>query len=385
LNTTQTASIDSALAGGRLTVDLGALVRNWRKLSALAPAAETSAVVKAVAYGLGAEPVVTALAKAGCETFFVAYAHEGAAVRRAAPKARIFVLTGAEPREYGAYVKSALIPMLSSVEQVRLWLAEGPKLPFGINIDTGMNRLGLHPGEAALLGADGAVLHGAGLCHIMSHLACADDPDHPMNQRQLQVFRRLAEIHPDVEKSFANSAGMFLGSDFHFDLTRPGIALYGGEAVNGVANPMEPVAQLETRVMQVRNSKAGETVSYGATETLKRDTRIAVCGTGYADGLHRASGAGVALRETGRPAGFGFIAGKKVPILGRVTMDLTMFDITGLPDGAVKTGDFVELFGRNVPLDDAARAAGTIGYEILTSLGKRYHRETIQHDKEHAF
>jgi alanine racemase len=372
-----TPGIDAELAGGRLTVDFGALVRNWRKLAALAPSAETGAVVKADAYGLGVEPVAGALAKAGCKTFFGAYAHEGAAVRRAAPEARIFVLTGAEPHEYGACVKSALTPMLSSVEQVRLWLAEGPNLPFGINVDTGMNRLGLHPGEAAIIGADSLVLQGAGLCHIMSHLACADDPTHPMNRRQLQVFQRLAEIHSDVESSLANSAGIFLGKDFHFDLTRPGIALYGGEAVNGAPNPMEPVARLETRVMQVRTAMAGETVSYGATVTLNRKTRIAVCGTGYADGFHRSSGAGVALRKTGRPAGFGFIAGKKVPILGRVTMDLTMFDVTGLPDGAVKAGDFVELFGKNIAFDDAAGAAGTIGYEMLTSLGRRYHRQYL--------
>ena len=369
----QTSGIDAALAGGRLTVDLGALVRNWQKLAVLAPSAETGAVVKADAYGLGAEPVVKALVKAGCRTFFVAYAHEGAAVRRAAPKSRIFVLTGAEAREYGAFTQFGLTPILSSAEHLRLWLAEGLNAPFGINIDTGMNRLGLHLAEAAALGADGAVLKGAGLCHIMSHLACADDPAHPMNQRQLKVFRRLAEIHPDVEASLSNSAGIFLGSAFHFNLTRPGIALYGGEAVNDVANPMEPVAHVETRVMQVRHAKTGETVSYGATVTLKRETRIAVCGTGYADGFHRASGAGGAQRETGRPVGSGFIAGKKVPILGRVTMDLTMFDVTNLPDGAVKAGDFVELFGKTIAVDDAARAAGTIGYEMLTSIGRRYY------------
>jgi alanine racemase len=377
LDIRHTSGIDAALAGGRLTIDLCALVRNWRKLAALASSAETGAVVKADAYGLGAEPVAGALAKAGCRTFFVAYAHEGAAVRKAAPEARIFVLTGAEMRDYGAYIKSALTPMLSSVEQVRLWLAEGPNLPFGINVDTGMNRLGLHPAEAAIVGADTVVLQGAGLCHIMTHLACADDPAHPMNQRQLKVFQRLAEIHCDVESSLSNSAGIFLGSDFHFDLTRPGIALYGGEAVNGAANPMETAAQLETRVMQVRTAMAGETVSYGATVTLKRDTRIAVCGTGYADGYHRGSGAGVAMRKTGRPAGFGFIAGRKVPILGRVTMDLTMFDVTGLPDGAVKAGNYVELFGKHIALDDAARAAGTIGYEMLTSLGGRYARQYL--------
>ena len=373
----QTSGVDAALAGGRLTVDLGALVRNWQKLAVLAPSAETGAVVKADAYGLGAEPVVRALAKAGCRTFFVAFSHEGAAVHKAAPEARIFVLTGAEAPEYGAYVKSGLTPMLSSGEQLRLWLAEGPPLPFGINADTGMNRLGLHAGEAAMLGADGAILQAAGLCHIMSHLACADDPAHPMNMQQLKVFQRLAEIHSDVESSLANSAGIFLGSAFHFDVTRPGIALYGGEAVNGVPNPMEPVARLETRVLQIRNAKAGETVSYGAAVTLQRDTRIAVCGTGYADGFHRASGAGVAMRKTGQPAGFGFIAGKKVPILGRVTMDLTMFDVTRLPEGAVKIGDFIELFGGNIALDDAARAAGTIGYEMLTGLGARCSRQYL--------
>jgi alanine racemase len=370
LDTTQTTGIDSALAGGQLTVGVGALVRNWRKLSALAPAAQTSAVVKADAYGLGAEPVVRALAKAGCRTFFVAYAHEGAAVRKAAPEARIFVLTGAGASEFRACRESWLVPMLGSHEQLGAWLSANAGVPFGINFDTGMNRLGFPPAEAESVGN----LRQSGLWHIMSHLACADDPQHPMNARQLESFQQVAAHFSGIESSLANSAGIFLGSEFHFNVTRPGIALYGAESVNGVANPMETVALLETRVIQVRNAKAGETVSYGATETLKRDTRIAVCGTGYADGFHRASGAGVALRKIGQPAGFGFIAGKKVPILGRVTMDLTMFDITGLPEGAVNVGDYVELFGEHIALDDAARAAGTIGYEMLTSLGTRYHR-----------
>jgi alanine racemase len=368
-----TSGVDAALAGGRLTVDLGTLVRNWRKLAALAPAAETGAVVKADAYGLGAEPVVSALAKAGCKTFFVAYAHEGAAVRRAAPGARIFVLTGANASEFSACSKSALIPMLASHEQLEAWLAANAGVPFGINFDTGMNRLGFLTAEAESTGN----LRQSGLCHVMSHLACADDPQHPMNARQLESFQRVAAHFSGIESSLSNSAGIFLGRDFHFSVTRPGIALYGGEAVNGVANPMEQVARLETRVIQVRNAMAGETVSYGATQTLKRNTRIAVCGTGYADGFHRASGAGVALRETGQPAGSGYIAGRKVPMLGRVTMDLTMFDVTDLPEGAVKAGDFVELFGKNIALDDAARAAGTIGYEMLTSLGRRHHRRYL--------
>ena len=364
------SGIDAAQAGGRLTIDLGALVRNWKKLAATAPAAETGAVVKADAYGLGAAPVVTALAKAGCRTFFVAYAHEGAAVRKAEPDARIFVLCGAQASEYGLLREHALIPMLASHEQLNSWLAANAGLPFGLNFDTGMNRLGFVAADAQALG-DARL---AGLCHVMSHLACADDPQHPMNARQLKSFQQVVATFSGIVSSFSNSAGMFLGADFHCNVTRPGIALYGGEAVNGVANSMEPVARLEARVIQVRAAKAGETVSYGATEILGRDTRIAVCGVGYADGFHRASGGGVALRDTGRHAGIGFIAGKKVPILGRVTMDLTMFDVTDLPDSAVAAGDFVELFGRNIAVDDAARAAGSIGYEILTSLGNRYHR-----------
>ena len=373
MDTSQTSGIDAALAGGRLTIDLGALVRNWRILAALAPSAETGAVVKADAYGLGTEPVVKALSKAGCRTFFVAFAHEGAAVRRAVPDARIFVLTGAAAGEIGAFRESALIPMLASREQLEAWLTANAGAPFGINFDTGINRLGFLTAEAESMGD----LRSSGLCHVMTHLACADDPGHPMNARQLESFQRVAAHFSGIETSLSNSAGIFLGSDYHFSVTRPGIALYGGEAVSGVADVMEPVALLETRVIQVRSAQAGETVSYGATDTLKRYTRIAVCGTGYADGFHRASGAGVALRWTGRPAGSGFISGKRVPILGRVTMDLTMFDVTDLPEGAMKAGDFVELFGTNIALDDAARAAGTIGYELLTSLGRRFQRTAV--------
>lgn len=376
----QTSGIDPALAGGRLTIDLGALVRNWRKLAALASSAETGAVVKADAYGLGAEPVAGALAKAGCRTFFVAYAHEGAAVRKAAPEARIFVLTGAFGAEPAVFIENQLIPILCSNDQLERWLSQGASLPFGLNIDTGMNRLGWSVAEALNIAERREELISAGLCHVMSHLACADDPARLMNQRQLESFQQVRAAFSGVESSLCNSAGIFVGGDYLCDLTRPGIALYGGEAVNGAANLMEAVVTAESQILQLRHAKACETVSYGAAETLKRDTSIAVCGTGYADGFHRASGAGVALRKTGRSAGFGFIAGKKMPILGRVTMDLTMFDVTDLPKDAVKSGDFVELFGKNIVLDDAARAAGTIGYEMLTSLGGRYHRSYLGGD-----
>jgi alanine racemase len=201
----KTSGVDMESAGGRLTVDLSAIVRNWRKLAAMAPTAENGAVVKADAYGLGAEPVVSALAKAGCQTFFVAFAHEGAAVRRAAPDARIFVLTGGDA---AACRESSLIPLLASHEQLKNWLAANSGAPFGLNFDTGMNRLGFLTAEAETMGN----LRQSGLCHIMSHLACADEPQHPMNARQLECFQQVAAHFPGIEASLSNSAGIFLSS-----------------------------------------------------------------------------------------------------------------------------------------------------------------------------
>jgi alanine racemase len=181
-----------------------------------------------------------------------------------------------------------------------------------------------------------------------------------------------------VEASLSASAGIFLGADYHFDLTRPGIALYGGEAVNGVANPMRPVATTEARILQIRSAKAGETVSYGGSHRLSRDSRLAVASVGYADGYMRnLSGAGVPLRTSVQPGASGFIAGHRVPVLGRITMDLTIFDVTDLPHGAISAGDYIELFGHNMALDEVARAAGTIGYELLTALGLRYERRYL--------
>lgn len=365
-------------AGARLTVDLSALVRNWRKLDALSAPARAAAVVKANAYGLGSVPVVEALYAAGCRNFFVALPEEGTEIRKVAQYARVFVLTGAFGNNHLYFRKNGLVPLLCSNEQIDTWLNSAlGAAPFGINVDTGMNRLGLAVGDALRLSERLDSLKKSGLCHIMSHLACADQPSHSMNGHQLEAFQRIRGAYVGVESSLGNSAGVFLGGDFACDVTRPGIALYGGEAVSDTENPMEPIATAETRIIQIRRAKAGETVSYGATMTLARDTLIAVCGTGYSDGYHRASGHGVALRQTIRPAGFGFVAGTMLPILGRVTMDLTMFDITDTPKGLLNVGDFIELFGKNIKLDDVARAAGTIGYEFLTSLGDRYHRSYI--------
>ncbi|MGN6550758.1 MAG: alanine racemase [Pararhizobium sp.] len=363
----------TAAAGGRLTIDLGALRGNWRALCARAAAAETAAVVKADAYGIGIDRAVPALYDEGCRTFFVALAEEGIAVRRHAPDARIFVLNGFFPGSGALYSAARLCPVIGSRDTLAAWQSEGGDR-YALQVDTGMNRLGLAVNDALSFAA--AVREGsvAAPGMVMSHLACADTPAHPLNRRQLERFQIVAPAFDGIESSFANSAGIFLGPEYHFDLIRPGIALYGGEAIDGTANPMRPVVTLEGRIAALRTVGAGETVSYGATRRLDRETVIATCAVGYGDGYPRAlSGSGVPLRGAGDQGASGFVAGRQVPLIGRVTMDLTMFDVTDC--GAdVAVGDFIELVGPNMPLDDVARAAGTIGYELLTSLGRRYDR-----------
>jgi alanine racemase len=360
-----------------MTVDLAALVDNWRKLAALSAPARPGAVVKADAYGLGVGPVATALHQAGCRDFFVAQPQEGIEVRAALPDARVYVITGLLKGLEREFAWHRLIPLISSPGQLSDWLALTKRAaqPFGLHVDTGMNRSGLTLSDA--LSADAGALKAAGLGLVMSHLACADAPDHPMNTQQIESFQRVRSAFSGIESSLANSAAILTGLAKDTDLTRPGIALYGGEAVNGIANPMKPVVTAEARIIQIRSAKKGETVSYGATVTLERDTKIAVAAMGYADGFHRAGGSGVALRQTGTPAGAGAIGGLRVPILGRVTMDFTMFDVTEVPEGALQANEWIELFGHTISLDDAARAAGTIGYELLTSLGRRYHRAYV--------
>jgi alanine racemase len=213
---------------------------------------------------------------------------------------------------------------------------------------------------------------------VLSHLACGDVSNDPMNRVQRESFQRVAAAFGTIESSLSNSAGIFLGADYAFDLTRPGIALYGGECRNGARGLTQTVATAEARILQIRHVSAGDSVSYGAAHRVTRDSRIAVCAVGYADGYMRSlSGAGVPLRDTPCPMPTGFVAGRPVPVVGRVTMDLTMFDITDLGETVVGEGDFIELFGANMPLDDVARAAGTIGYELLTSLGRRYQRVIV--------
>ncbi|MGV1763203.1 alanine racemase [Rhizobium rhizogenes] len=375
-----------AAAGLRLTVDLDALVENWRDMAHRSGRARTSAVVKADAYGLGIEDVGEALYLAGARDFFVATADEGATLRLYAPDARIFVLSGIWPGMERVFFENDLVPVIASEEQLTFWmsvLSDYGDYPCALQVDTGFNRLGLPMEDALALADDVSRPASFAPVLVMSHLACGDDPANPMNRQQLEAFRKVSAAFEGIEASLANSAGIFLGPEYHFDLTRPGIATYGGEAVPGIANPMRPVATAEARIIQTRFVKAGETVGYGRAMQLTRDSRLAIVSAGYADGYMRSqSSGGVPLRQTDLPGGHGFIAGHRVPVAGRITMDLTIFDITDLPDNLVRAGDYVELFGSNILVDDAARAAGTIGYEMLTSLGLRHERRYISEEVE---
>ncbi|NKJ07200.1 alanine racemase [Rhizobium sp. SG741] len=375
-----------ASAGLRLTVDLGALVENWREMARRSGSARTAAVVKADAYGLGIEDIGETLYSAGARDFFVATADEGATLRLYAPEARIFVLCGIWPGMERIFFENDLVPIIASEEQLTFWmsvLSDYGDYPCALQVDTGFNRLGLPMEDALALADDVSRPASFSPVLVMSHLACGDDPSNAMNRQQLDAFRKVSAAFEGIEASLANSAGIFLGPEYHFDLTRPGIATYGAEAVPGMANPMRPVATAEARIIQTRSVRAGETVSYGRALQLTRDSRLAIVSAGYADGYMRSqSSAGVPLRQVGIAGGQGFIAGHKVPVAGRITMDLTIFDVTDLPDHLVRAGDYIELFGSNIPVDDAARAAGTIGYEMLTSMGLRHERRYISEETE---
>ncbi|TCM73614.1 alanine racemase [Rhizobium sp. BK068] len=368
-------------AGLRLTVDLTALTENWKDMARRSGKARAAAVVKADAYGTGIEDAGEALFMAGARDFFVATVDEGVTLRPYAPDARIFVLAGVWPGTERRLFENDLVPVISSEEQLAFWmavLAEYGDYPCALNVDTGFNRLGLSMDEAIALADDVSRPASFAPVLVMSHLACSDDHSSEMNKQQLESFQRVSAAYEGIESSLAASGGIFLGSDYHFDLTRPGISVYGGEAVNGVANPMRPVVTAEARIIQVRRAKAGDTVGYGRAMRLTRDSRLAVVSAGYADGYLRSqSSGGVPLRQVVPQAGQGFLAGRKVPVAGRITMDLTIFDVTDLPENAVLAGDYVELFGKNVLVDDVARSAGTIGYEILTSIGLRHERRYL--------
>lgn len=364
-----------ASASAVLAIDLAAITRNYRKLAERAGRAECAAVVKADAYGLGIERVAPALAGAGCRTFFVATLAEAAMVAGTVPEAAVFVLDGLFPGAAPDFDAIGARPVLGSMEEIGEWAdfcAADPDrkpLPVAIHVDTGMNRLGVKPADYAALAAAGETLRAIRADLVISHLACADTPGHPKNTEQLTAFHQITAALPPMRRSLANSPAVFLGTDYAFDLVRPGVALYGGNPFAKGPNPMEPVVRLYGRVAQLGEASQGETVGYGAARRLDRPTRYATVAVGYGDGYFRALGS--ADGDEGATAWLGDHA---LPILGRVSMDLIVFDVTDLPDGAVRRGGLVELMGGRFTLDDAAARVGTIPYEVLTSLGKRYHR-----------
>jgi alanine racemase len=361
-----------ATVGGILTIDLDALVANWRKLEKTAVPAECSAVIKANAYGCGVEPVARALAKAGCKTFFVATIDEAAAARTAVPSAVIYVLNGFIQNTGEAYARIDARPVIGDLNELAEWdvfcRRTGWAGGAAIHIDTGMQRLGLTIAEAqGLIPRIHAGDHGISL--VMSHLACAENLHHPMNARQLAAFRAIASEFSGVPASLSNSSGIFLGSSFQFDMVRPGAALYGVNPTPEADNPMLPVVELKARIAQIRDVERGESVGYGGNWTARRPTRLAIVSAGYADGYFRAGSS-----NDGTRGAEVIVAGKRCPVAGRISMDLTAVDVTDLEKNAVRRGHLVTLIGEGVTVDELAHHFGTIGYEVLTSLGRRYAR-----------
>jgi alanine racemase len=357
--------------GGTLAVDLAAVGANWQALKRQLLTVECAAVVKANAYGLGLKPVVAALAHAGCKTFFVADIAEARIVRARAKDATIYVLHGFTLQCAETFIELVARPVINSMTELAEWdtLVANRAWQGGaaLHVDTGMNRLGVSPEEAAAL-APRAQTQNHGIALLLSHLACADIPDHPLNAKQLRLFRELRALYSGIPASLANSSGIFLGDATYFDLARPGAALYGINPTPGRPNPMTSVVELSGRVVQLRALARDQAIGYGATWTARRNSRIAVVALGYANGLLRAGSA-----SDQHPGGAAIVAGKRCPIVGRISMDLLMLDITDLPDGAVRRGDFTTLIGGELGIDEVAASAGTIGYEILTRLGMRCH------------
>ena len=359
-----------------LTIDLDALVANYRRLRELASPAECAAVVKADAYGLGLAQAAPSLARAGCKTFFVATLGEAKALRALLPGAVIYVFAGLMPGTAELLHQHDLRPVLNSAEEIREWASfsasKGEKLPCAVHIDSGMNRLGLSEQDVDAMARAGDLWSAVKLALVMSHLACADEPKHPKSEAQLKVFDRLRARLPKAPASLANSAGILLGPAYAYDLVRPGIALYGGKPLRQGSNPFQPVVHLKGRILQVRNVAAGETVGYGATRTLKHASRIAIVSVGYADGLFRSLST-----KDGEEGLVVYIGAHAAPILGRVSMDLITVDVTLVPENLSRRGEWVELIGPNVPAQELAARAGTIDYEVLTNLGRRAYRRYI--------
>jgi len=359
-----------------LLIDLNALRANYRRLRDMASGAETAAVVKADGYGLGAAACARALAMDGARTFFVATLNEALELRAALPEAVIYVLDGLAPCAAEHFAAAQLRPVLGDLAEIAEWAgycrATGYTGSAAIHVDTGFNRLGLDMAGVHALAERDDWLDAFEVRLVMSHLACADTEAHPKTNAQAERFDAMRALLPPAPASLAASGGIQLGPRYHYDMTRAGVALYGGKALDGAA-PMQPVVTLLARIATVREAEAGETVGYGAAQTLARASRIAVVTAGYADGYIRLLGASDA-----REGAHGFIGPHKVPVLGRVSMDLTAFDVTDVPSALARRGGWIELLGPRLKVDDLAARAQTIGYEVLTSLGPRYTRHYIR-------
>ncbi|MCB9929977.1 MAG: alanine racemase [Alphaproteobacteria bacterium] len=347
---------------GRLTIDLEAVAANWRLLRDRVQPAECAAVVKADAYGLGMAPVVRALADAGCRTFFVATLEEAVALRLQLPDVTVGMLSDRVEPQVRDLTAHRITPVLNHPGDVTAWRRRGAPARAWLHVDTGMHRLGLSPEEWRALLAERPDWREYGIGGVMSHFACADERDHPLNAYQRDAARAAARA-AGLPLSLGNSPGIFLGEAYRGDLVRPGMALYGLNPKPYAANPMRPVVRLEAQVLQVREVTAAGTAGYGATAAVRPGQTLATVGLGYADGLLRSL--------SGR--GFLYFAGVAAPIVGRVSMDSIIVDVSRLSPKPAP-GDWAEVIGPNHPPDDLADKAGTIGYEILTSLGARYAR-----------
>ena len=368
-NPIQNCSPPASEAQAILTLDLAALVANWRYLAQRIGSADCAAVIKADAYGIGLEQALTALLKAGCRSFFVAQVSEGVRARRVAldPDIKIFILNGLilSSETLDQLAQHHLIPVLGSLPEWQFWTEQAlsKDMPYVLHVNTGMNRLGLQMDEAlSLAGRAKPEL-------IMSHFVSSELASDPQNEDQIKSFEVLRQAFVGIRASLANSSGIFLPQQPYYDLVRPGYALYGGNPCPDQPNPMRSVVSLAAPILQVWEIKAGESVGYNATWTAQRPTRLATLGLGYADGFLR-SGSG----PNGKSGAMGRLGGCLCPVVGRISMDLTILDVTDAPAADVKPGSLIELLGPHISIDALATRAGTIGYEILTSLGWRYHR-----------
>ena len=364
------APVDSS--GVLLTVDLDALAENYRRLNRLSDRANCAAVVKANAYGLGIVRVAPALHRAGCRTFFVATFAEATGLRDIfdanSQDAEVFVLNGISVHDSALAQERRLVPVLNSLEHVATWRTSAAGQPeVAIHVDTAMSRLGLSIAAATHLLGQSGLYEDLHVTALLSHLACSEKPDHPLNRQQLERFSALRKGLPPLRAGIANSSGIFLGPEFRFDLVRAGVALYGANPTPDHPNPMSEVINLKGKIIQTQQIDRGMTVGYGAAFTATRPMRLATVPVGYADGYARALG----------NRGFGEIGGVRVPVVGRVSMDLTVFDVTDVAPGIAVPGSYIQLIGGAVSLDEVAKAAETISYEILVRLGPRLERNYV--------